>query len=905
MKQMRSIKYLPVVILLLVSAMLSGQAPTVRLEVGGVRTEVVCETSSDYRFIGTNSEGAIGTFALFESDGTPVSGHITDLGNNTAILDPTGLDDGLYRVDYSFIVNEVTTTVSETFNVTLLDDIEIVDLPEQVCKNDDPYPLVPLPSLSDPGAIYYFSGPGVSGNQATGYHYDPASPAVGQGLVQISLYYISSLGCQVLNSINIYNAPVPTPAFTTSSACIPSSGGLIQFNNTTSQQYTVDSWSWNFGHPSSGNNNTSTESDPSHIYPGPDNYTVSLSLVTYDGCSNSTARLITLSDQPEVDFTWLTDCFSAGETTSFLNRTESPLSTITSLVWTFRTTGGGVLGQITSSDPQDTVEFSFTSLNDYIVTLDVQNSLGCAASRRDTISFKPKYTLGSDGYLETFDDRPPQWLVDSENGLESWVLGEPDFTGFTPVAGDLAWYTDLPTTGTHNEDSWIESPCFDMSALSTPLVQLDIMKSFVPGTDGAVLQYQQRVSEGWNTLGVVDGGINWYNSYGILNRPGGSTFGWGLNTFVPDETWVRASYGLGNLDASNLKFRVIIASDRQQSIGNQGFAFDNFYLAEGVKNSVLEYFTNSSSTDALAADAIVQEFVEDNSSMVIDLQYHMDYPGEDPMNQNNPDPASVRAFNYGVPTVPYAVLDGGYGPEYRYDFSSASEQPNEEALKSSSLVISPFDLSLKTNFLGDRVEGEVVVSCKEDDFDSNIQLYVVAFEELVTAYTGGNGATEFRNVVLDILPTASGKLLGNEWGEGVSRSLDFQWAYPSYVEDLEDLMLVAFIMNRDQDQILQSEVQSYTPGTGFAPGKWSERALSIFPNPASGYVYVNFGTESTQSGNICIIDLAGRTMQTVEVLPGYRIQKLDISDLPPGVYLLQWEESGLLKGHGKLVRGQD
>ena len=389
--QMRSIKFLPVVILLLVSAMLWGQAPTVHLEVDGVPTEVVCQTSSDYRFIGTNSVGAIGTFALFESgSGAPVPGHLTDLGNNTAILDPAGLDDGLYRVDYSYTVDEVTTTVSEDFTVTLLDDIEIVDLPETVCKNDDPYPLVPLPSLSDPGATYYFSGPGVSGNQASGYNYDPASSAVGQGWIQISLYYISSLGCQVLNSIDIYNAFVPSPAFTTSSSCIPSTGGLIQFNNTTSGQYAVESWSWNFGDPNSGSENTSTDSDPSHVYPGPDNYTVNLGLVTYDGCSNSLARNITLSDLPVVDFTWLTDCYSAGENTSFLNLTQSPLATITSLVWTFRTTGGGVLGQRNSSNPQDTIEFPFTSLDDYNITLDVQNSLGCSASREKTISFKPK-----------------------------------------------------------------------------------------------------------------------------------------------------------------------------------------------------------------------------------------------------------------------------------------------------------------------------------------------------------------------------------------------------------------------------------------------------------------------------------------------------------------------------------
>ena len=502
-----------------------------------------------------------------------------------------------------------------------------------------------------------------------------------------------------------------------------------------------------------------------------------------------------------------------------------------------------------------------------------------------------------------FDDRPDDWLVDSEDGDESWVLGEPDFTGFEQVAGDLGWYTDLPVTANYLENSWVESPCFDMSALSAPLVQLDIMKSFVPGTDGAVMQYQNRVSEGWNTLGVVDGGVNWYNSFGIFNSPGGSSFGWSLSTFNPDEDWVRASYSLSTLsDFSHVKFRLAIGTGRRQTLGNQGFAFDNFYLGEGVKNSVLEYFTNSASSAAFISDGIVQEFVQDNASMVVDLQYHMDYPGEDPMNENNPVPPSVRGFNYGVPSVPDAVVDGGSAPEYRYDFTDESEQPNEEDLKSSSLVISPFDMDLSCSFYSNRLEGRVVVSCKEAGFDSNIQLYVVVLEELVTAYTGSNGASEFRNVVLDMLPSAAGKLLGNEWGVGVSRTLDFNWNYASYIEDEEDLLVVAFIMDRDNDQILQSELLEYDLSTGVLDRPDTEKTLAIYPNPARDYVYVNFGTDVLQEGRLEVVDLAGRIMLNSEVKPGYSIQKLDVSQLSPGVYTVRWIESARIRARGKLLR---
>jgi hypothetical protein len=281
----------------------------------------------------------------------------------------------------------------------------------------------------------------------------------------------------------------------------------------------------------------------------------------------------------------------------------------------------------------------------------------------------------------------------------------------------------------------------------------------------------------------------------------------------------------------------------------------------------------------------------------------MDYPGEDPMNLNNPLPPSVRAFNYGVrvPGVPYAVLNGGSEPDYRYDFSDPSQEPNGEDLKTSSLETSPFDLSLNANFLANSLNGRVTVSCKQDDFDSNIQLYVVVIETLVTAYTGVNQTTAFRNVVLDILPDPTGELLGNEWGAGVSRYIDFNWDYATYLEDEKDLMLVAFVMDRDHNKILQAALLEYSPGTGTGNKAADEKALAIFPNPAHDYAYINLGTTVEQAGTIRLVDLAGRSVLTSEVLPGYSIYKLDISRLSQGVYMVQWIDSGALRGQGKLV----
>lgn len=902
--QMRNRMFLPALfILLLVHGMVWAQS--VRLVSGGVTIDLVCESAGNYQFIGSNPQGIPGTFQLFTyPSGNPVSGAITDSdpNDNMAILNPAGLD-GEYRIQYSYSSGGgITTSVSSQFTVTLLDDIEIQNLPEVVCKNDSPYPLVPVPSLSDPGATYTFSGPGVSGNQTTGYYYNPASPQVSEGWITISLFYNSSDGCHVLNSISVYNGVVPALDFSTTPSCIPAEGALVQFNNQTSGRYAVENWSWNFGDPDSGPNNTSTEENPQHFYPRPGLWSVRLTAQTYDGCVASINRNVVFSDQPVVDFTWITDCFIRNEQTPFINLSESPYATIDNLQWTFRNSGGSFLGRIDSNDPEDTVYFSFTALDSYDVTLAVENDLGCTGSLTKTIDLKPIYTLTSDGYLETFDDRPADWLVDSEDGLESWVLGEPDFTGFTPVEGDLAWYTDLPGSAVYLEHSWVESPCFDLSAFSVPLVQLDIMKSFVPGTDGAVMQYQYRVSDGWNTLGVVNEGINWYNSYGIFNKPGGSTFGWGLSLFDPDEEWVHSSYGVDALvDIPYVKFRLAIGTGGREATGNEGFAFDNFYVGERNKNSILEHFTNSASSDAIAADKIVEQFVSDYSSQVTDLQYHMDYPGEDPMNLNNPVPPLAREFNYGVPSIPYSVLNGGSGPGDRFDYSSPSEQPDGEALKASSLQIPQLNLSLSADFLWNHLKGEVLVSSKSASFNSNVQLYVVVIEKLVTAYTGANQTTSFRNVVLDILPSAAGKLLGDDWADDTTRSVDFSWNYAPYVEDVEDLQVVAFVVDRDRDVIIQSAVADYSPGTGLENRPGMTESLAVYPNPARDYVYINFGADVNREGQLAVVDFAGRTVMTSEVSPGYSIMKLDLSDLSAGVYLVQWKESGRIKGGGKLV----
>ncbi len=887
-------------------SVLEGTGSVVLLS-GKDTISVLCDDEGVYEIIGSNKVGISGRFALrITNSNTGVPGHILDADpdDNKALFDPTGLKGG-YDIIYEYTIDDVVFKASTLVRVDIIGTLEISNtLPARVCKSDEPYLLKGNMDGVDPLATWSFSGPGVTGSMSDGFYYNPGDPAVEVGNVEIIYDYSTESGCSASTSRMVRNLFVPDVYFTVSTVCLPEEGGVIEFDNRTSGKYSVESWSWNFGDYSSGSANYSNEENPVHFYETPGQHQINLTATTTDGCVTYFELDTMLSDKPDVAFTMLSDCYVRGNKATFINRSETAFAPIDTLVWTFKTSSGSILGELGKSPGDDTIQFPFSSIDTYEVGLFVANTGGCTNSVSEEITLKQTITLSPSGRLEKFNNSQGGWTIKSENGDESWVWGQPDFEGFKPSSEDLAWYTDLPygVVG-YSENSWIESPCYDFSQLKRPLIQMDIMKSFVPNLTGAVLQYQDVIEEGWKTIGNLDEGVNWYNSGSIFNQPGGSDFGWGLNSFVPDEDWVTAANGLDSLGGNpQLKFRVAIASNGGQGIGNQGFAFDNVYLAERNKKSLLEHFTNSGDLASQFADDNVDAYYSENSQDVLDIQYHTSYPGNDPMNQNNPEPASTRGGALGVGQVPYAVLDGGTDPAYRYNFKSSEQSPGSEELDQLSLEIPKFAISIDMDWRDDKFDTEIQVKCNAESYTNNLQLYVVVIESEVTAYTGENGDSHFRNVVLDMLPTPAGKLLGSDWVRGETDTLSYTWDYAPYVEDIEDLGVIVFVQDRETRQILQSASSHMDSQVGIFEKESEPAALSIYPNPATEFINVNLGEHASGKGKLEISDISGRIVLETEVLPGYAIYQLQISDLPQGLYMISWIEEGVLKGRNKLIR---
>ncbi len=855
----------------------------------------VCLSGDPFTVNVLNITGTTGTFRLLDSDSQPVTG-LTENGDNTATIDPSQLSAEDYTIEFEYYDRAVLYLRKDFSAVSTAPPEILTPIDNSYCQDAAPF------ELHSNIATAIFEGPGVTGNATDGFIFNPLDTDPGQISIICSSRYDN--GCSASTEASVLIQFAPVVMFRANSECLPDGGETVNFENQTDGKLSIETWNWDFGDTLSGTDNFSNLENPIHHYQVPGQKLISLTATTSDGCVDTYELETSIDSHPEADFTWLSNCFTPGSDVKFVNR-SSGAGSFDTITWTFRNGAGDLLAEVASEAVTDTVAFLFHSAETYMVDLYTSNGGGCFDEITKQVELGPTVKLDSKGYMETFDDTEGQWTVGSEDQVTSWTWGEPNFSGYTGLPDDKAWYTLLSGDADYNENSWIQSPCFDLTEMKRPLIRIDMMRSFVPGMNGAVLQYRDVIEEGWKTVGESSPGIGWYNDPSIFNKPGGSSVGWGLEEFMPDTDWVTAVHDLDQVAGkSDVALRIAFASNGKKELMNQGIAVNNVVVAERSKLSVLEHFTNYTDDTSRLADNLIDALGRQHARDVIDLQYHMDYPGMDPMNKSNPDPSSQRSFIYGIPRIPYSVLDGGIDVNHRYGFSDLKAGPIEDHVSLLSLENPAFRMELSVDWLGSNLMAFTNVTCMADRFSNNIQLYLVVFETSVTMYTGPNGDTQFRNVVLDMLPTPAGKLLGDNWRAGMIDVHSHTWSYKSYVEDIDDLAVAAFVQDRVTGQILQSAVAYKTALVGTRQAQHDVKNLTTFPNPAHNLVNINLGADTEHKGRIELLDLNGRTVLTEEIPAGYQMVQLDLTRLNRGIYILRWTESGQLKGTNKVVKAR-
>ena len=238
-------------------------------------------------------------------------------------------------------------------------------------------------------------------------------------------------------------------------------------------------------------------------------------------------------------------------------------------------------------------------------------------------------------YFQDFETNNGNWFSGGTNS--DWTYGTPNKTVIANAAsGTKCWIVGGLTGNNYNngENSWIESPCFNLSSLTNPILSFKVFWETEKKYDGASFKFSVDGGTTWQTLGSYISnsiclGSNWFNTNTITVL---GSDGWSGNIQPTSPcpngagngsgAWVTSKHTLiGLFGQTSVKFRFTFGAGTQCN-AYDGFAIDDFSILESPILNADYYFnclgnysvafTNSSS---LCASNYLWNFNDPNSGI--------------------------------------------------------------------------------------------------------------------------------------------------------------------------------------------------------------------------------------------------------------------------------------------------
>ncbi len=368
---------------------------------------------------------------------------------NGALYDNTSTPPDLVITNpNSYILTQIVTNslsgCTDTFEMVILAGNPQADfvVPGGVTQGCKPFDVNFLNLSSDYATVNWRYG-----NGSTGGTNDGLTTYQDTGLYSIRLRVRDQFGCIAEETKTDYIEVIGPYAEFSGDPLEGCPGTTIQFSDSsTSYGTTVNSWSWDFGDPASGGNNTSTQQNPSHLFTTAGMYDITLAVEDDQGCRDTLTKpdFVNITF-PELSFTALDSSTCAGADVNFINNSVGADLTYQ---WEF----GDGFGTDTVENPV----YSYDSTGFYTVTLIGTDRNGCTDTlvRPQAIfieEFIADFTADSvqNGVLTSFC--PPlnaifrnqtvgndsAWLWDFGTGIGGSFLENPGYTYFEPGDFDV------------------------------------------------------------------------------------------------------------------------------------------------------------------------------------------------------------------------------------------------------------------------------------------------------------------------------------------------------------------------------------------------------------------------------------------------------------------------------------
>ncbi len=186
-----------------------------------------------------------------------------------------------------------------------------------------------------------------------------------------------------------------------------------------------------------------------------------------------------------------------------------------------------------------------------------------------SLSIIPTYTLP---YANDFESNDGYWQSDK---AAMWEFGTPSKLVVNGAAsGANVWATKLIDYYYVNDTAHLESPCFNLSGIRHPILELNYISNSEDSTDGVALYYTANAGSTWNHCDTHSYSFNWpwynYRKVAALD----SMPGW--SGTVPSYSFVKQILPVGISKKSNAQLRMTFRSNDVDFY--EGFAFDDIRI---------------------------------------------------------------------------------------------------------------------------------------------------------------------------------------------------------------------------------------------------------------------------------------------------------------------------------------
>lgn len=348
-----------------------------------------------------------------------------DFGDFTGSTQPTPTH--VYTVADTFVVTLIGTTADgckdTAQTLAIVKPLPIADFSaDTVCQG------LPTSFVDNSFSAVNWSWDFGDGNSSTLQH--PTHVYASDGTFNVTLIVFNSAGCSDTTAKNVIVHPNPIANFGADTVCLnfpttftDSSVGAIQ-------------WYYLFG-----DGNTSTQTNPQHVYATPDTFIAQQIVTNIYGCKDTTQRLVIVKERPSASFTYNPAC--ALRPMQFYDNSTGSIN-----LWNWN------FGDGNSSTQQNPIH-SYTTGGLYNVELIVGNAIGCYDTVMQTIQV---YTMPQ-----------PDFIADTV------CVGNP--THFTNLSTDSVPMTYLWDFGDGN-NSFQTNPIYIYGAPGTYQVTLVVTNQF-------------------------------------------------------------------------------------------------------------------------------------------------------------------------------------------------------------------------------------------------------------------------------------------------------------------------------------------------------------------------------------------------------------------------------------------